>query len=397
MDKKPLKIAVYGMDQRSVKTMQLFLKGPCHGEAVIVAPEQADCELIDIDHPQAKDFYDQCLEKHPERTLLALSLEKVALEHTLSLTKPVSRDQFLHVLSDLKAAFPQLKQSIPEAETSRAPQNTEQTSSIPEQPEQPPLKQEADPKHEPDHSAAQHNQAAFIGILNDIDFSDQQQLASAYYQAQDYLLGYLKAVINHAKSSGDVMQMSTSWKTIIIYPQHGLINLEANDKQLRAFAGIPLHQINNNLSFKAIGRPEPDLNDENNQTIEAFIWKLVIWTSRGRYPYKLALDAPVYLKHWPNFTRLLITPHALRIAALLMQGPRSVLELARQLDISPQYVFVFASTCYESGLLAPARRQSDTLIQPVPPPIKRHKGLFKKILNKLHIPVPGESDTHEST
>jgi hypothetical protein len=80
--------------------------------------------------------------------------------------------------------------------------------------------------------------------------------------------------------------------------------------------------------------------------MNSFIWKLACWTSKGRYPQALNLTEPVYLKQWPNFTRLLITPHAMRIAALLTTGPRSVLEIIHGLKIKPQYVFIFISAAY---------------------------------------------------
>jgi len=32
----PIKVALYGMDPRSYKTMELYLKGPCKGIAVVV-------------------------------------------------------------------------------------------------------------------------------------------------------------------------------------------------------------------------------------------------------------------------------------------------------------------------------------------------------------------------
>jgi hypothetical protein len=90
------------------------------------------------------------------------------------------------------------------------------------------------------------------------------------------------------------------------------------------------------------------------------------------------------LKHWPNFTRLLITPHALRISALLVQGPRTLGNVAEVLNIKPQYVFVFISAACALGLTGQARRESDTSIAPSEE-IKsnKNKGFLSRIMSKL--------------
>ena len=49
-NKRPLKIALHGMGDRTVKTMMLFLQGPCSGAAyVVINPEDADVDIFDSD------------------------------------------------------------------------------------------------------------------------------------------------------------------------------------------------------------------------------------------------------------------------------------------------------------------------------------------------------------
>ncbi|MEQ1638119.1 MAG: hypothetical protein ABL903_15675, partial [Methylococcales bacterium] len=40
--KRPLKVALHAMNERSVKTMVLYLKGPCQGAAVVVDEASAE-------------------------------------------------------------------------------------------------------------------------------------------------------------------------------------------------------------------------------------------------------------------------------------------------------------------------------------------------------------------
>jgi hypothetical protein len=122
---------------------------------------------------------------------------------------------------------------------------------------------------------------------------------------------------------------------------------------------------------------------EKFQTMDAFLWKAACWASKGRYPVAIDIRQPVYLKSWPNFTRLLVTPHAMRIAALLIQSPRTLPNVAETLNIKPQYVFVFVSAAYALGLVGQARREADVLVQS--PEIKqnKNKGLLSRILSTL--------------
>jgi hypothetical protein len=119
------------------------------------------------------------------------------------------------------------------------------------------------------------------------------------------------------------------------------------------------------------------------QDVEAFIWKLALWTSKGRFPVDIDPNLPVYLKHWPNFTRLMLIPEVMRMAALLIDSPRSPLEVARVLQVKPHYVFAFITACQSLGILAQAKRQSDNLVMPEAPKPSQKQSLFSKILHKL--------------
>ena len=111
--------------------------------------------------------------------------------------------------------------------------------------------------------------------------------------------------------------------------------------------------------------------------------KLACWASKGRYPDFLDIKRPVYLKSWPNFTRLLITPHALRISALLIQGPRTLPNVAEVLNIKPQYVFVFISAACALNLAGQARREVDELFQPPEIQPNKSQGLMSRIISRL--------------
>ena len=75
----------------------------------------------------------------------------------------------------------------------------------------------------------------------------------------------------------------------------------------------------------------------------------------------------------------------MRISALLISDPRSITDIIQVLKIKPQYVFIFVSSAFATGLLGVAKRQSDQMIETSAPAknTEQKKSLFSRILNKL--------------
>lgn len=72
---------------------------------------------------------------------------------------------------------------------------------------------------------------------------------------------------------------------------------------------------------------------------DALVWRIAVLTSRGRLPLGTNTDVMLYLRRWPNITRLPHTPEALRLSALLAVRGASLLEAVRVLGIPQRYVF----------------------------------------------------------
>ena len=399
--KSPRKIALYGMDERTCKTMQMYLKGPCHGAAMIVAETDAEIDMIDADHPKARDILDARRAAAPTRPLILLSLQTLQIDNTYFIKKPLNVEQMLSVIDKIKAAetarkpvaaaakpdivSPPPSQALPESVSAEIPKNAAidvyaNKDKIDDT--QPPTKAE---KHQ---SAVQLNEGgfvAFLGTLSNIDFDDETQLMTACYDARQFFLGYVASAYKTARLQSKALQLSSIWKPLLIFPDTQEIWLDADDKQTRAFAGMPLGKATSgNMVLTVLDTDNHEQRlPEKRQDMNAFIWKLAIWTSKGRFPINLDIHRPVFLEMWPNFTRLVITPDALRIAALLIQGPRSPLELASLLNVKPQYVFVFVSACHTLGILRQSERLADSLVNVEKPQKPKNQGLLSKILNKL--------------
>jgi hypothetical protein len=394
--KSPLKVALHGMEERTAKTMVMYLQGPCRGAAVVVSDGDAEIDVFDADTHGVGKLIEDHRARKPYRPVIALSLREGTFAHVLYVKKPVKTDEMLAVLDKASVLLVKAKQDEKAASQLAAKNSPAEQPSV-ESSEKANLKsfvrntdeQQKTAKHQAAMQLNEKGFNAFIGNVAGIDVNDPKQFAVASYNPKEYFQGHIESAFKLSREQGEIMQLNSGWSPVIIFPQNNEIWLDADDKQLRAFSGLI---IANTLDGKISTTPltfesssVPRALDKFH-SMDAFLWKVACWASKGRYPVSIDINHPIYLKHWPNFTRLLITPHALRISALLIRGPRTLANVAEVLNIKPQYVFVFISAACALGLTGQARRESDALIaQSQPTEIKsnKNKGLLGRIMSKL--------------
>lgn len=405
-NERPIRVALFGMDGRTLKTMVLYLQGPCRGIAVVVDELDAEVDIIDADFTNVNDLVTERQSKAPNRPILILSLRELSIEGTIFVKKPVQATELIAGLKEANEIISKgevTKNSQKSSKKISAPKTEAPISQVtkkdPEIIKEPEIKQKLEVKKNINteetkktskHQAAkQINERGFsiyIGSDARIDYSDRGQVLNAFFNPKNYFLGYVQSAFKIAREKARIIQLNSSWEPIIIFPHSHDVWLDAEDKQLRVLAGFTIKSSNNGISLSSVN---PNISAgvknkmDNFYDMDAFLWKLAIWTSKGRYPNSLDINRPVYLKRWPNFTRLVITPHAIRISALLIKGPRTLTNIADSLKISPQYVFVFISAAYTLGLVGQAEREVDQIVAPPEVKATESKGLFSKILGKL--------------
>lgn len=383
----PLKVALHGMEPKSYKTMELYLKGPCRGIAEVVNDADAQIDIIDADFAKAGDILDASRRKVPERPIVLLSLQSLKIENTYFVLKPVNAGQLMAVLNQLALdrKAKEVVEPVPVVEPPR--KATDGNQQKPSADVGIPLVRKPEKKR----SAFENNEGgytAFLGTLLDIDFNDSMQLMNANFDAKVHLLSYVLSAYKVACHQGRAQQLNSIWKPILIFPDTRQIWLDADDKQLRAFAGVEQNKaFAGNIGLVAIDADAVKQGKARDkfQDIDAFIWKLSIWTSKGRFPAGIDPNLPVLLKYWPNFTRLMLLPDAMRMASLLIRGPYTPLDVIKILNVKPQYVFAFISACHSLGILSQSRRSDDPAppAKPDVPKANKKQNLFSKILHKL--------------
>lgn len=439
----PLRLVVLGLDERAQNLFRMFFRGPCQNQAVIVEQEKdAEAFLIDLDTQQGARLLAQQRENHPERVFIVLSVKDQAeIEGTVFVKKPAQAQSMTVAIEKArnlaKSAKPKAKTSLfgwatrkakdsspataetkkpadaaPERRPSPPPRETPAKSDSP-----PAKKVEAPPGMKvvarPDQETTVHKVAmmldeqgfkSYLGHRDDIDPNNIEQLASAFYDPKIYLQGHVQAAIKVAFARNEPVRMETAWKNIVILPQHGLIHIAADEAQVRAACGIPFRSIIG-VDIDAAGSQQPVnikpitneaeleeiLNSKDHLTrLDAFMWKIALLTSKGRLPKGVDINEGFVLKRWPGMTRLMLPPHAMRIAASLVQKPCSLFDAAHRMGVRQQYVFAFVSAAHALGLieqqpLPSAVDMQSELEKPAAATQPERKSLFKKILSRLKL------------
>jgi len=387
---KNIKIAIHGVPRNTHKMLCLFFKQISEHIKIVNDADSPDVDLIDIDFAGSDKILAKQRAEHPERILVIASLKNKpnTIEHDyLFLKKPLSREGIIQLIQVIMQCQLQLKQPPIQKKVEAAPRSSTPHTTVPPAAADKKPASPIKPAENHTRSTEEFNEKGFtrfIGLMPTINIKDSAQIAQARFSPGDYLLGYVYHAITMARHKKQALQVDASWRPLLIFPHSHEIWLDASDHQLRAFASLKISRTSEakvrilpvNLQQTKVNQASDKFQDE-----ESFLWKLAIWTSKGRYPEQLDPEKPIVLKHWPNFTRLVITPHALRITALLMQQPQSMLDVARTLNIGAQYVFVFISGCQALNLVAQIERKPE--LEEKQKKKRKSSGLLNKLLNKL--------------
>lgn len=378
-----LHVCPLGMDERAHRTLRLFFERELCASCALSDEAQAHVVLIDIDGYKSKDILDDQLRKHPERPLLLLSLNAsgTVLPNAVLVKKPIKIDLFAAALQKMSE---QIFQPKPETQFSAAAEAELQARRARHLDGS-----AAAPSHveSADVAAMQlqsQNSSFYIGVTPDADLSDPEQRARVFYDPQNFLQGHVQRAISLGIGNASMIRLSgAAFQRIDIYPATRKVTVTAPGSILFVAGRMPIQIGDVRVEILENSAPLPPA-DEKTEHLDVLLWKLALWASRGRVPLGTNLDLPIFLKRWPNLTRLLEPPHATRIASLWAHRHFSLANTAAALGIPQRFVFAFFSGCAALDLAAPTRRAADVLVEPqAPPQAKDMRGLFRMLLRKL--------------
>lgn len=374
LERRALRLSAIGMDERQCNTLRLMCQGPCHNACVLVNEIEAEASVLDMDGYQATSRLAELRQAYPERPALLLSLRALSEElraGDVYVSKPVRIEEFNQALAELRR--------ICQAAAAPRPERIEH-----------PLSRHFQPLTTPANGA---NRAArlmdgaldhaYVGSAPDIDPGVPAQLEKAYYDPDRYLQGIVVRAREMARAQRCNVLIRGAWPALTLSADATLVQVLETDSHLRPYCVQP--DVAVGASLDCIDAPPMQFGQPGVVSLDVFLWKLALCAARGRLPRNTSLDAPVLLRHWPNFTRLTLTPGALNIAALWAARPHSPLHTAQLLGLPQRHVFAFYSAAHALDLAVSMQRSADRMLAPETPPPMPHQGLLRRILGKLRI------------
>jgi hypothetical protein len=374
-----IKIALFGLDKRSTAKMTTIFKINYKGRCEVAKETNADLAIIDVDcNPDTWESYKKL---YPNLPAIVMSETPVEIKEAVYVAKPAKLDQLWEVILKLVTGI--------------------QTTSMNNDGFDPATqsKQVNTPIESTTDSSNISNTANAMNSLTKSDNSDSKSSqhkvkhsdTSLFYVQENYLLGKLLSTLRDSSNDNSFIYVKCwSERSLILDTKHGFAYTDLNNNQLKNL-GVARIDSEFQIEIKIISHSEKselsadEIKGLDSSSIDCFIWELALRTSRGRVPQGIDLSLPHYIQHWPNFTRLPLTPHSMRITSLWVDNPLALDILAEQLDIEKTDVYSFYSAAAAIGIAGPANRQVDSLISskqiPKDQPTKR--GMLASILRHM--------------
>lgn len=219
------------------------------------------------------------------------------------------------------------------------------------------------------------------GQAPDLDLADPQSRDQLFYDPGRYLQGWLQQALAEAQGRNAALALALPQQRLVLLPATRRCHVGLSDRQLRGLCLLPNLDPPAGQWLSEAEARRLDSGDSPGAPLDALLWKVALWTAHGRLPKGSDPGQRVALRHWPNFTRLLAPPHALRIAALWSRSPCVLADTPRLLAIPQRYVFAFYSACRALELLEITAPMTAPVAAP-PAPTKS-RGLLRRILAVL--------------
>lgn len=405
----PVKIAALGMEQRTYSTLQLFFHEHCKDSYVLVEENSADISIIDMDGFQARRMLEEHKKHYPNQPSILISLSHDKAYDAVYIRKPIMLEALSSALLKAKERLQQSTIKTPTLKTPTVETTPRlQMTAPPSETAAPLLRNNDNVAHNHDShktagqekSSSKHfNQYRYSAhfLTEDADLEQINtklaenfnpdnpiQTAKFQYQPEQTLQGYFQQAYFTALQKQQNVLLKGVWRPITILHKSKQLRVEKNFRHLYALSGMLFDK--SDVSITILDNSvdcEPRLH-ETVLPAEPFLWKLAMRTSRGRVPADTNFTAPIKLIRWPNFTRTIITPHALRIAALWARQPTSLMDTASYLSVPLQHVFMFYTAAVSLNFVTPVMTEKNHAAAALPP-VNRHRyrKIFQNLLERL--------------
>jgi len=409
MNLQPTKVRLKGFDSRSTTAFEEFFLRECVGDFQITdLTSEAAINIIDIDVCIIQHEIESMREQNPDQGIVAVSLLPRESQDSLlqCVRKPIDLKSFKALLYRMKKIL--FANRVEKEKENLA--NDEGKVAMPKNDSFKPLTVAVSNNiHNnaavsvPKKSGRYDLEAAkFIGKNSDVDVHNPQALMRVVYSPENRLQGAFEKAIRRAKKYAKPVELTCLNTGFIIDLSKNAIFTAVGESVIKPLCLMNIEQIESlrkikpgytgQRLFALAHKPQGQMLKWD---LSELVWKVALWSSRGKIPRNTDINLPVYLSEWPNFSRLVCFPHAMNIAAMLINKPMRLTEVARQLNIPQRYVFGFYSAAFALGIADVSRRKVDQLFdvelnyQPV-----ENSDFASALLNFLHF---GEKSSSKKT
>ncbi|MEJ2453822.1 MAG: hypothetical protein P8103_06640 [Candidatus Thiodiazotropha sp.] len=390
---RPLGIALLGINERDRVRLEMFLDHHWSSNCLLVTEKHADICILDLDSLDGKKVLRHQQESNPKRPLIVLSVHDTEINDVTLLRKPLSGNL--------------LKDAINDRITKLVKQASE------DEPLELDLDLDLEPEAEPTlESHGESNDAVVQLKLNDrrsalpdlatqarlihgscgpaggIEFDNPASNDNLFYDPSTLFQHLLKNAIEQSRRENVPVRLSLpDEKYVVLLPEPNLALTNLSDSKLRPRCLLPIKQHQARIDYPGdseISQLKVDSGVE--QDMDGLLWKVSLWSARGRLPLGTKIDTTIGLRHWPNLTRLMTIPQFMRIAALWAKTPLPLSKTVEFLNIEARYVCAFFSACYALELTQTLTTTEDlNNLQSESQQSTAPKGLLRRILRRLRM------------
>lgn len=391
---EPMGIALLGMNGKDQPMMEMFLKRHWSSQCIVVPDHLAKLCILDLDGIEGGKLLKQQQIEYNDRPLIVLSVHDASIDGARVLRKPlrieilketinVCRSEILQDRIKIEKPKPETERLIRVVPISRSDKRKTATSEHGYKSASENLRRLSVP------SAA--SQARIIqsscGRSNRVR-SGRKAITEKveYYNHESNLQAILKNTIERSRADKKPAHLVfQDGKSITVLPNANQCLNTISDAKLKPRCLLKLNTDQVKVVISDYSEPQLLMScDTNPQPLDALLWKVSLWSSRGRLPLGTAKDMALGISQWPNLTRLLAIPEFIRIAALWSKKPVTLTKTIELLRIETGYVYAFFSACHSLGLIQYHSSYQQHGKQKENVPTKAaNTGLLRRILRRL--------------
>ncbi len=234
---------------------------------------------------------------------------------------------------------------------------TDQTS---ESPEAPPTRKAAPVERKTAEKKPQEVKARLsyqmvyecCGNAPDVNMYEPDQRRRVFFKQDSTLLAILQEVIEAGEAQNVPVEITGLPGTLAYLPEHKKFLFDFSEDLLISLALTRFGYQELTLNVRAdldLDRPSVTGSKVTIVDSDVLIWKLALWTSKGRLNRVIDPEKPHRLNRRLDFEHLLAIPHATTISSLWGRHSLSALEVVKVLKIHQRYVFSFMTAAHALG------------------------------------------------